>query len=37
MAADRFGAFRVLIGAPLLYALGLAGMALSPTTLLFAP
>lgn len=36
MAADRFGAFRVLIVGALLYALGLAGMALSPTPLLFA-
>jgi len=36
MAADRFGAFRVLIGGAVLYALGLAGMALSPTPLLFA-
>jgi hypothetical protein len=29
MAADRFGAFRVLVGGAVLYALGLAGMALS--------
>ena len=36
MAADRFGAFRVLIGGAVLYGLGLAGMALSPTPLLFA-
>ncbi|WP_313075393.1 MFS transporter [Melaminivora sp.] len=36
MLADRFGAFRVLIGCALLYSLGLAGMALSPTPLLFA-
>ena len=36
MAADRFGAFRVLMGGALLYALGLAGMALSPTPLTFA-
>lgn len=36
MAADRFGAFRVLIGGAVLYALGLAGMALSPTETLFA-
>ncbi|TFZ07474.1 MFS transporter [Ramlibacter henchirensis] len=36
MAADRFGAFRVLIAGSLVYALGLAGMALSPTPLLFA-
>ncbi len=36
MVADRFGAFRVLIGGALLYALGLIGMALSPTETLFA-
>lgn len=36
MAADRFGAFRVLLGGAVLYGLGLAGMALSPTPLLFA-
>nr|WP_211233812.1 MFS transporter [Comamonas composti] len=36
MLADRFGAFRVLIAGALLYALGLAGMALSPTTTWFA-
>lgn len=36
MLADRFGAFRVLLGCALLYALGLAGMALAPTPLLFA-
>ena len=36
MAADRFGAFRVLIVGALLYALGLAGMALSNTPTLFA-
>ncbi len=36
MLADRFGAFRVLIGGCLLYALGLAGMALSPDPWLFA-
>lgn len=36
MAADRLGAFRVLIGGALLYALGLSGMALSPTPGLFA-
>ena len=35
MAADRFGAFRVIVGGALLYALGLIGMALSPTGLLF--
>ncbi|WP_310564174.1 MFS transporter [Hydrogenophaga sp.] len=36
MAADRFGAFRVLLVGALLYALGLTGMALSPTPGLFA-
>ena len=35
MLADRFGAFRVLIAGAVLYALGLAGMALSPTPFLF--
>jgi len=35
MAADRFGAFRVIVGGALLYALGLVGMALSPTGLMF--
>lgn len=35
MAADRFGAFRVIVVGALLYALGLVGMALSPTGLLF--
>ncbi|MDP1739948.1 MFS transporter [Polaromonas sp.] len=35
MLADRFGAFRVIIVGALLYALGLVGMALSPTGLLF--
>ena len=35
MAADRFGAFRVLLGGSLLYALGLTGMALSPTPFVF--
>ncbi|HEY3047178.1 MAG TPA: MFS transporter [Polaromonas sp.] len=35
MAADRFGAFRVIVVGALLYALGLLGMALSPTGLLF--
>ena len=35
MLADRFGAFRVLIGGAVFYALGLAGMALSTTPLLF--
>jgi len=36
MIADRFGAFRVLIGGAVLYAAGLAGMALSTTPLTFA-
>lgn len=36
MAADRFGASRVLIAGSVLYALGLAGMALSPTSAMFA-
>ncbi|MBL7089056.1 MFS transporter [Acidovorax sp.] len=36
MVADRYGAFRVLIGGAALYGLGLAGMALSPTPTLFA-
>ena len=35
MVADRFGAFRVLILGSVLYALGLAGMALSPNALVF--
>lgn len=35
MIADRFGAFRVLVVGALLYALGLAGMALSPTLAFF--
>ena len=35
MAADRFGAFRVIVVGAVLYALGLAGMALSPTGLIF--
>jgi MFS family permease len=35
MIADRFGAFRVLIAGAVLYALGLAGMALAATGLLF--
>ena len=35
MMVDRFGAFRVLILGALLYALGLAGMALASTPLLF--
>jgi len=36
MLADRFGAFRVIIGGALLYALGLFGMAHAPTPQLFA-
>lgn len=36
MVADRFGAFRVLMGGAVLYGLGLVGMALSPTPTLFA-
>ena len=36
MVADRFGAFRVLMGGAVLYGLGLAGMALSTTPVLFA-
>ena len=35
MLADRFGAFRVIIVGAVLYALGLVGMALSPTGMLF--
>ena len=35
MVADRYGAFRVIVIGALLYALGLVGMALSPTGLLF--
>jgi len=35
MIADRFGAFRVIIAGAVLYALGLVGMALSPTGFLF--
>ena len=35
MLADRLGAFKVLLGGAVLYALGLAGMALSPTGFLF--
>ena len=35
MLADRLGAFKVLLGGTVLYALGLAGMALSPTGFLF--
>jgi MFS family permease len=36
MLADKMGAFRVLVAGAVLYALGLAGMALSPTPLMFA-
>ena len=36
MAADRFGAMRVLMGGAVLYALGLCGMALTTTTTGFA-
>jgi predicted MFS family arabinose efflux permease len=36
MLADRFGAFRVLMVGAVFYALGLAGMALSPNALAFA-
>ena len=36
MAADRFGAFRVLMGGALLYALGLFGMATASTPFLFS-
>ena len=35
MLADRLGAFKVLLGGTVLYSLGLAGMALSPTGVLF--
>lgn len=35
MAADRFGAFRVIIIGSLLYALGLCGMALATTPVMF--
>jgi len=35
MLADRLGAFRVLVGGALLYAAGLAGMALATTPLVF--
>ena len=35
MLGDRFGAFRVLLVGALLYAVGLAGMALAPTQQLF--
>ena len=36
MVADRFGAFRVVVGGALLYALGLVGMAMASTPLLFS-
>ena len=36
MLADRFGAFKVIIGGAFLYALGLMGMAQASTPLLFA-
>ncbi|MDO8447721.1 MAG: MFS transporter [Rhodoferax sp.] len=36
MAADRFGAFRVIVGGAVLYALGLLGMANATTPLLFS-
>jgi MFS family permease len=35
MVADKFGAFKVIIGGALLYAVGLAGMALSTSPLMF--
>jgi MFS family permease len=35
MVADRFGAARVLVGGAVLYGLGLAGMALAPSPLVF--
>ena len=35
MVADRFGALRVIVGGALLYAAGLAGMALSSSVLMF--
>ena len=35
MLADKMGAFKVLLGGAVLYALGLTGMALSPTGFLF--
>ncbi|MGA8514150.1 MAG: MFS transporter [Burkholderiaceae bacterium] len=35
MVADKFGAFKVIIGGALLYAAGLAGMALSTSPLMF--
>jgi MFS family permease len=36
MLADRFGAFKVIVAGAICYALGLMGMAHSPTPLLFA-
>ncbi len=36
MVADRFGAFRVIVGGAVLYALGLVGMAYADTPLLFS-
>lgn len=36
MLADRFGAFRVIVGGAILYALGLVGMAYASTALLFS-
>lgn len=35
MVADRYGALRVIVGGALLYSLGLIGMALAPTGLIF--
>ena len=35
MVADRFGALRVIVGGALLYGVGLAGMALAPSVLVF--
>jgi MFS family permease len=35
MVADKFGAFKVILAGTLCYALGLAGMALSPNVLMF--
>jgi predicted MFS family arabinose efflux permease len=36
MVADRFGAFRVILGGAVLYALGLVGMAYATSTLVFS-
>jgi len=36
MLADRFGAFRVIVGGAILYALGLVGMAVASTPFLFS-